>query len=238
MTSREWSVSSAAQSRNDERKPCTMAGMRCFQSRRRSRLSWRRFPRSLGNTTGLPSSASARAASRISMARRHRRTRWSRFIFIRSAGTVPLAASRVDLGPHGPADLARPRDRQDQELERSLPTPGPLRRPQGPDRRRDLAVRQRPPALDDLVLRAEHRQDPVGGLSFLRFMATAHSSTAMRRRTVRAVCILTCQMGVRTRSTSISEGSTSTRTRWLPTRNPEAAYELLAGAPCLRHTDV
>ena len=96
---------SAAQSPNDERKPCTTAGMRCFQNSRRSRLSSRRLPRSLGNTSGLWSSASARAASRISngpaaqanpAVALHHRVGWD----------CPHAASRVELGPHGPAELA------------------------------------------------------------------------------------------------------------------------------------
>ena len=46
----------------------------------------------------------------------------------------------------------------DQELERQLAHFGALR-PDGPDRRRDLTVRQRLPALDDLFLRAQDRKD-------------------------------------------------------------------------------
>ncbi len=64
-------------------------------------------------------------------------------------------------------------------------------------------MRQRPHVPDDLVLLAEHRPGRSHGLSGRRFIAIAHSITAlMRCRTFRAVWTFTCQIGVRTSSTS------------------------------------
>ena len=49
-TSRGWSVSSAAQSRKDDRKPCGTAAIRCFMSSRRIRFPSTGIPRSFRNT--------------------------------------------------------------------------------------------------------------------------------------------------------------------------------------------
>ena len=55
-------------------------------------MSFIRLPRTLGNTSGLPS-PSGRAASRISSARALSGTRCSRFALVRVAGTVPTWAA-------------------------------------------------------------------------------------------------------------------------------------------------
>ncbi len=73
----------------------------------------------------------------------------------------PHARIPVDLAPHRPTDLAAPRRRQDQKLERERVDLPRLCRPHPRDGRRHLAVRQGLAVRDDIVLRAEHRQEPV-----------------------------------------------------------------------------
>ena len=115
------------------------------------------FPLRMGNTSGL-SPPSVRAACRISSVSWQSGTRCPRFAVIRSAEVV----RRVDLGPRGESDFVRPRGRQHQKLERQLD--GGLRRARrrhGLNGRRQVLVLQRPHVLHDVVLRTEHRQDPV-----------------------------------------------------------------------------
>ena len=80
-------ASTHAQSRNDERKPCVTAAIRCCWSILGSVDAEIGFPLRMGNTSRLPS-PSVRAASRISTARRHNGTRCSRFAFILAAEIV------------------------------------------------------------------------------------------------------------------------------------------------------
>ena len=75
---------------------------------------------------------------------------------------VPHLRRNVDLGPLGPADLARVRRGQHQELEHQLD--GGSRRRQRPyrhERRSHVAMRQRSHVLHDVVLGTQHRQDAV-----------------------------------------------------------------------------
>ena len=98
MTSRGWSVSSAAQSRNDDRKPCGTAVTSRYWSMFGNVDVAIDLPLRIGNTSRLPS-PNARAASRTSSARPHSGTRCSCFAFIRVAGTVYTAAA-VSISSH------------------------------------------------------------------------------------------------------------------------------------------
>ena len=84
MTSRGWSVASAAQSRKLDLKPCGTAATRWHWSTRSIRFSSSGLPSSRENTSGP--SPSARAASRISMARPHRGT-------LKSHGANPTSSA-------------------------------------------------------------------------------------------------------------------------------------------------
>ena len=109
MTSRGWSVSSAAQSRNGERKPCATAAIRWYCSILGSVDADMGFPLRIGNTRGLAPSPSVRAASRISSARRHSGTRCPRFSFIRAADIVhtrPVVSISVHVASRTSADRA------------------------------------------------------------------------------------------------------------------------------------
>ena len=119
--------------------------IRCLLSSRVSCSLPNDFARSLTNTIGLPPPPSLRAASRISSARPHR----------------PDARFPVDLAPHRPADLAATRRRQHQELEGQHVHLGRVRRPHPFDGRHHLPMGQGLPVFDDIVLGAEHRQQPV-----------------------------------------------------------------------------
>ena len=77
------------------------------------------FPLRVGNTSDFPS-PSARAASRISSARPHRRDPVLALRLHPRSGNRPHAAGRVDLVPRRQPDLTRPRGRQHQKLERQL----------------------------------------------------------------------------------------------------------------------
>ena len=111
------------------------------------------------------------------MARRHRGTRWSRFIFNPFGRDGPHEASRVDLGPHSPADLAPPRDRQGSGTRTPTCRPRPAPTPR---RVRIAAATSRCArrCLTTLFCGRGTGRTRSAGLSFLRFMATAHSSTA------------------------------------------------------------
>ena len=67
----------------------------------------------------------------------------------------PHVVRRVDLGPLRPAHLAGPRAGQHEELERQLDDRSRTRGPHRLDRRRHVAMGQRPHVLDDILLRAE-----------------------------------------------------------------------------------
>ena len=82
-------VSSAAQSRNDERNPAERPRPSWFFSSRESAMSCNRLPPMLGKTSTPPPPSSVRAAPRMS-----RDHTWVR---------------RVHLVPSWPTDLARPR---------------------------------------------------------------------------------------------------------------------------------
>ena len=160
MTSRGWSVRSAAQSRNEERNPCGTAAMPSSRSTIGSVESAIGFPLRIGNTRSLLS-PSVRAASRISTARPHSGTRCSRFAFIRVAGTVHNPCGRVHLVPGRQTYLRRPRRREHQQLERQFD--GRRRRgcPHRLNGRGHIPVGQRPPVRHDVALGTENRQDAV-----------------------------------------------------------------------------
>ena len=178
MTSRGWSVSSAAQSRNEERKPVRNGGDAavCHQ------------PAELLETQ--PPTARAGEHQRAFPERPRRvedlhRPRVERdpvvALHLHPRGRDrPHVVRRVDLVLRRQPDLSRPRGDEHQELERQLDGRQVARPPHRRRRRGDLPVRQRLP-VHDVALRAEDRPDPVGGLSFLRFMAMLHSSTARMR---------------------------------------------------------
>ena len=87
-TSRGWSVSSAAQSRNDDRNPCGTAAIPFCWSNWRSCGSASGVPPSRAKTSRVSPRPEVRASPRISMARGHSGTRCSFFAFMRVAGTV------------------------------------------------------------------------------------------------------------------------------------------------------
>ena len=76
-------------------------------------------------------------------------------------GDRPDALLPVDLAPYRPADLDAPRRCEHHELERQRVHLARLRRPDLLDGRPHLAVRQGLPVSDDMLLGAEHRQEPV-----------------------------------------------------------------------------
>ena len=73
----------------------------------------------------------------------------------------PCTLVLINLCPERPSDLARACRRQHEELEGQLHDRPRPRRPHRLDRRRHLAVRQRPHVPRDLGLRTKHRTDPV-----------------------------------------------------------------------------
>ena len=75
-------------------------------------------------------------------------------------GEDPDRLAPVDLRPHGPTNLAGASRRQHQKLEGQLHHGPPPRRPHRPDRRRYLAVRQRPQVLRAIRLGSDGT-DPV-----------------------------------------------------------------------------
>ena len=164
MTSRGWTVSSAAQSRNDERKPCATAAILWYWSILGSVDMPIGLPLRIGNTSRLPI-PSVRAASRISSARPHSGNRCSRFAFHPCGAGRPHRDGRVDLVPRRQPDRAGPRRCQHQELGRELD--GRLRRARRPHRldgRGNVLVGQRQPVRHDVVLRTQDRQDPIAGV--------------------------------------------------------------------------
>ena len=160
-TSRGWSVSSAAQSRNDDRPHAARPRSGTSRAAQRIRSPPSALPRSVTNTIGLPPPPSLRAASRISRARPHSGTRCSRAVFIGLAGIVHTPSVR-SISLHTAARTSPPPLRpQHQELKCQGVHLAWVRRPHLVDGRRHLPVGQGSPASDDAVLGAEHRQQPV-----------------------------------------------------------------------------
>ena len=179
MTSRGWSVSSAAQS------PGTMSGARAVsrdpkvlerleQRRRRDRppaphreherTAVAEFPRRVENLHGAAAQWDPVLALRLHPQGRQ----W------------PNVVRRVNLGPLCPTYLARPHRGQHQKLERQLD--GRLRRsrPHRPNGYGPRPCEAVPAGAFDIVLRTDR----------------------MRWRTARAASVLTCQIGVRISSMS------------------------------------
>ena len=94
-------------------------------------------------------------------ARQHSGTRCPRFAFMRVRWYGPHTVGRVDLRPLGPANLAPPRRRQQEELESQLDDRSPARSPDGLNGRRHVAMRQRPHVLHGRPLRSEDRPEAV-----------------------------------------------------------------------------
>jgi len=116
---------------------------------------------------------------RIANARTLSGTRCSRFAFTRSAETVHTAPAVSISSPRRQPDLTRPRRGQHQILERQLDRRlRRLRRPHRLDGGGHVLVGQRPMVRHDVVLRAEHRQNPIARI----VVAQLHRDRPLRHR--------------------------------------------------------
>ena len=150
-------VSSAAQSRNDDRNPCGTAAISFRWSSWRSCLSASGFPPPRVKTSRAVPSSSVRASSRITFARRHRCTRCSRLAFMRVSGNRPFREPSTGL-KKGTVYLFR------DELRRMS---GELPGPSKPCRRGPTLSRQAP-ARDPFSVRdAEKGDSPEKGDSLV-----------------------------------------------------------------------
>ena len=159
-TSRGWSVSSAAQSRNERPEPVGHCPDFELTEQSAKLLVEDRLPGAGGKhqraaapeLPRLPKYVQGAATKRHPMLPSHLHPR---------GGNRPHSRPLIDLGPFGQAHLAPPRRGQHQELKRQLQHQGRRRFPAGADGHHHLVMRQRPQVLRYVMLGSQDRADTV-----------------------------------------------------------------------------